>query len=830
MHEKGRAPLSTDKKDDDATNAANANAANANTLIANGPDGSSVAASFVPSSAASTAGSVVERLGGRYELLGLLGVGGMGSVYRARDLELDELVALKMLSRELVDPAGVLARFRQEVKLARRVTHHNVARTYDIGVHEGQNFLTMELIEGESLARLLERARVLPVPRVIELARPICAGLAAAHDAHVVHRDLKPDNILIAKDGRVVITDFGIARVFASVPVKTQGLPIGTPAYMAPEQVEGADNIDARADVYALGAMMFEMVTGTRAWEGDSVIVVAAARLLNPPPDPRDRRKDVPDVVADMIIKCMQRKPADRYNSMGEVMQALDSITATLTPTVSVVSSPHGTLITSSRAMGAALDDRTALGDKTVAVLPFRNGGPPDDAYLAEGLTDDLIDALSMTRGLKVRSRGAVMHLDGKGGDPRDHGRDLGVQVVVDGSLRRIGTMVRVGVRLVSVADGFLLWAKRFDRPVGEVLVVGDEAASGIADVLTVVRSGGRSEVAQDPEVVDLYLRARHEYHKFWPEANARAIVLFAQALARAPDDPRVLGGYALSLARRSNLDRLSILESGTEAREKANRALAIDPENAEARVALAMVAWGFGEAPQAAREIVAALRANPRFGDAHDYFGRLLLEVGRLDEAIARFQSAATLEPKLWHVFLDIARAYALKGDWENSNLVLDTPPPEDPNHLNNYWLIRVRLTMWRRDTERALKLRDAILAGPPFEAQMSAAALCTMLLSKEILPEIREFFRHRVAEVDERALKRRSFAGQLNAELGGVLGDAEVGLKGIEDADAARLIDIRWLERCPLLDEIRNHPRFLAVYARVQERAAEVNAILPR
>ena len=819
MHEKGRAPLSTGERDKDA--------ANANTLIADVPD----APSIVPSVAPSTAGSVVERLGGRYELLGLLGVGGMGSVYRARDLELDELVALKMLSRELVDTAGVLARFRQEVKLARRVTHHNVARTYDIGVHEGQNFLTMELIEGESLARLLERARVLSVRRVIDIARPICAGLAAAHDAHVVHRDLKPDNILIAKDGRVVITDFGIARVFASVPVKTQGLPIGTPAYMAPEQVEGADDIDARADIYALGAMIFEMVTGTRAWEGESVIAVAAARLLKPPPDSRDRRKDVPDVVATMIIKCMQRKPADRYASVRELMQTLDVITAPLTPTVSVPSSPQGALITSTRAtLTPAPYDRTVHGDKTVAVLPFRNGGPQDDAYLAEGLTDDLIDALSMTRGLKVRSRGAVMHLDGKGGDPREHGRDLGVQVVVDGSLRRIGTKVRVGVRLVSVADGFLLWAKRFDRPVGEVLVVGDEAASAIADVLTVVRSEGRPEIAQDPEVVDLYLRARHEYHKFWPEANARAIALFAQALARAPDDARVLGGYALSLARRFNIERLAVHEAGIEARQTANRALAIDPQNAEARVALATIAWGYGEAPQAAREIVAALRENPRFGDAHDYFGRLLIEVGRLDEGIARLQAAATLEPKLWHVFLDIARAYALKGDWEKSDLVLDTPPPEDPNLLNNYWLIRVRLVAWRRDAERAIKLRDAILAGPPFEAQMSAAGVCTMLLSKEIAPETREFFRHRIIEVDPRALKRRSFAGQLNAELAGMLGDPELGLKGIEDADVAGLIDIRWMERCALLDEIRSHPRFLAVYARVQERAAEVNAILPR
>jgi serine/threonine-protein kinase len=261
-----------------------------------------------------------------------------------------------------------------------------------------------------------------------------------------------------------------------------------------------------------------------------------------------------------------------------------------------------------------------------------------------------------------------------------------------------------------------------------------------------------------------------------------------------------------------------------------ANRALAIDPKNAEAHVALATIAWGYGEAPAAAHEILAAFRANPRLGDAHVFLGRLLLEVGRLDEAIVRLQSAAAIDPKLWHVYLDIARAYALKGDWENCELTIAHPPPDDPNLLNNYWLIRVRLAAWRRDAAKALKLRDEILAGPPFEAQMSAAGVCTMISSHEIPDAIREFFRNRVIDVDPRALKRRSFAGQLNAELAGILGDAELGLKSIEDADKARLIDIRWLERCPLLDPIRNDPRFLAVYARVQERAAEVNAILPR
>jgi serine/threonine-protein kinase len=236
----------------------------------------------------------------------------MGSVYRARDVELDEVVALKILSRELIDEPGMLTRFRQEVKLARKVTHQNVARTFDIGEHEGTKFLTMEFVEGESLRARLAREGRLRIADVLELAEGICAGLAAAHAAGVVHRDLKPDNVLIAHEGRrVVLTDFGIARAVGGGH-RTFGAPIGTPAYMAPEQVEGAPDVDARADLYALGTMLYELLTGTPAWSGESPYVVAAKRLYAPPPDPRTLRPDVPEPLALLVLRCMARDRAAR--------------------------------------------------------------------------------------------------------------------------------------------------------------------------------------------------------------------------------------------------------------------------------------------------------------------------------------------------------------------------------------------------------------------------------------------------------------------------------------------------------------------------------------
>ncbi|HEY8090687.1 MAG TPA: serine/threonine-protein kinase, partial [Polyangiaceae bacterium] len=345
----------------------------------------------------------------RYEILGLVGSGGMGTVYRAKDRELDEIVALKLLRREVMDASGMLDRFRQEVKLARRVTHRNVARTYDIGESGGEKFLTMEFIDGEPLSARLGREGALPLDEVMDLAIAICGGLEAAHAAGVVHRDLKPDNVLLARDGRVVLTDFGIARAVADANrAATVGLALGTPAYMAPEQVEGATDLDERADVYALGTMLYECVTGERAWSGEGIWALAAARLMNPPPDPRARRPDLPPAGAEIVLRCMARKREDRFQRVADVAHALNSMTMPAQRARPSVPPP----------LQAPLE----LETKAVAVMPFRNLGAPADAYLVDGLADDLIDALSMTPGLRVLGHGAVARFRGETRDAREVG------------------------------------------------------------------------------------------------------------------------------------------------------------------------------------------------------------------------------------------------------------------------------------------------------------------------------------------------------------------------------------------------------------------------
>ena len=399
----------------------------------------------------------------RYEILGMLGAGGMGTVYRARDRELDEIVAIKLLRKELAAAEGMLERFRREVKLARRVTHRNVARTFDIGEHGGDRFLTMELVEGEMLGAHLARRGRVPTRDVLRIGVDVCAGLAAAHEAGVLHRDLKPENVVLTRDGRAVITDFGIARAVAESELgRTVGGIVGTPAYMAPEQVEGASNLDGRTDLYALGVMLFELLTGEIPWTGDSIVALAAARLLRPPPDVRTHDATIAAPVAELVLKLMARARTDRFASAEEAGAAMAVLQGDDLPSArSLAPAPTG-LVTA-----AALVTAPPRAQRTiVAVLPLTNLAAEDDEYLAQSVTEDLVDLLSVLPELRVRPRGETARFSDRSRDVREAGRALGVDVVVDGSLRRVGALVRVSFRLVTVEDGFQLWARRFDdRP-----------------------------------------------------------------------------------------------------------------------------------------------------------------------------------------------------------------------------------------------------------------------------------------------------------------------------------------------------------------------------
>lgn len=404
-------------------------------------------------------------LAGRYEVQGLLGGGAMGAVYRAFDRALEEAIALKVLRRELARDPDALERFRREVKLARRVTHANVARTFDLGESDGELFLTMELVLGESLGARLAREGALPLAEAARITGEVVRGLVAAHAADVVHRDLKPDNVML--DGaRVVITDFGVARAVARGDARRSMGVTGTPAYMAPEQVEGRADVDGRADFYALGVMLFEMLTGELPFDGDSALAIAAARLTREAPDVTTFAPALPAAARDLVGDLLVRDRARRLTDPSVLLARVDALSR------SDADAPP------SRRRGPSAAE-ISRRERTVAVVPFSNRGVEADLYLAEGLAEDVVDALSVVSGVRVRPLSQVRELAGR--DARDAGRILGVDVVVEGSVRREGERLRMSVRLITVQDGFQLWAKRLIVEPGALSSLGDQIADEVA-------------------------------------------------------------------------------------------------------------------------------------------------------------------------------------------------------------------------------------------------------------------------------------------------------------------------------------------------------------
>jgi serine/threonine-protein kinase len=736
-------------------------------------------------------------LGSRYELLGLLGSGGMGNVYRARDVELDELVALKVLLPQLVSAPGALDRFRREVKLARKVTHPNVARVFDIGEHGGDRILTMELVEGESLGARLHRDGRLPIRTAVEIARAICAGVGAAHAAGVVHRDLKPDNVLLEKTGRVVVTDFGIARA-AAEGQRTAGI-VGTPAYMAPEQIDERVTVDHRADQYALGAVLYEMLVGEPAWKGESLWALAAARLVEPPPDPRAKRPEIDLPLAAVVTRAMARAPEQRFASMGELDAALAAI----------VLPEASTSVTPLPASREQLALPTTGTDKRVAVLPFQ--APPELDYVADGVTEDLIDALSVARGLRVRSRGAVMALKGRTSDAREIGRELDVQVVVEGSVRKAGASYRINARLVSVIDGFQLWARRFDVPESELLVQVDQIAAALAEALS-VELAAPTRSASDAAAVDLYLRAKRAYHRSFSQDMREALALYEELVALTPDDPKALAGYVMASTHQW------AWFPGTKEKLLAasDRAVALAPTMPDGHVARALFHLFAGESLQAIAPLKRALRISRASADAQEAIGRVLLTCDSAD-GLPHADAALALEPTAEFNYITSSCWFELRGDRERAEQLLARADALGLTVSGRMW---PRIALFRGDRALAAALLEKIVPGS-FEEKVAAPWLLATLGTPPppmvppptppgaIVPMFLQWF-----------------LLESMVEIACVLGDLPRALAGLVQLDAMGCHDLLWLEHAAPLAPLRGLPEAQAARRGMHARAEAILA----
>ncbi len=736
---------------------------------------------------------LVSRIGDRYEILGLLGQGGMGTVYRVRDLHLDEEVALKQLRPGLLTVAGMLGRFRQEVKLARRITHPNVIRIFDLGEADGQHFLTMELVVGQSLARRLREGR-LPTGDAIRIVQAISAGVGAAHGQGVVHCDLKPDNVLLAGD-RVAVADFGLARA-----VGTGGQIAGTPTYMAPEQVRGG-NLGPLTDQYALGAILYEALVGRPMWGGDDPREVALARLRAPPPDPRTFLPTIDAGLAAVLVRSAATDPADRFPDLEAFDRALVAF-----------GRPHEAL---SPVSVASVPLRDAV---SVVVLVPR--APADDLELATTLAEDLVDLLGATRGLRVRPiSGLPMQLPA---DPQAVGQQLGATVVVEGSLRRKEGGVRWSLRAVGAADGYQVWSGRYEASTGAILAMVDQAARALAGALAAPLAGKAPVVAQDSAVVEAYFQMRALARTIWGHDAGEAWRIAEAAIAVAPDDPLLLACKALvcaNLAFRAPTDPEQWIAEG---RAAANRAIQRAPLLADAWLGLARIEWVVADLPAAARALHQALALNAGLTRAQEMLGAILLEIGDLEEGILRLEAVMAADPLSVLARTDLVRAFVYQGRWDKADLLLAAPLASPSDESNRLFQV-ARFALWRAPSDPV---------GPPLpaaDAPVQAAGQAELFaFVRAWRSETKHDFSALGASMKWATTLRnkrfRSAVLQVMAECAMAVDQPAEALQAVRDGVDGGLLDIQWMDHAPMLAPMRSREEWPALRAPVAARAAAV------
>ncbi|MEX2583450.1 MAG: protein kinase [Gemmatimonadota bacterium] len=580
-----------------------------------------------------------------------VGRGGMAIVYLARDHRHRRRVALKVLLPELASAVGA-QRFQREVRAAARLVHPNILPLYDSGATSGLLYYVMPFVEGESLAERLSRAGPLTATEAARIGCAIADALACAHRLGIVHRDVKPANVLLSADDHPSLADFGLAfseHGVANPRLTVTGVMLGSPPYMSPEQIKGAGSVDGRADVYSLGCVLFEMLSGVAPFSGPSIQSVLHGHLLQPPPSLSRLRPDVPAAIGGLVARMME-KNAERRPSADEVATGL-----------------RGWMHGGYTAGGAASPGRAekpdplppslrvpaTLVESSVAVLPFRNISiDPELAYISDGITEELINTLGRLEGIRVAARTSVYAFREAPLTISQIGQRLDVTAVLEGSVQQSGRRLRVAVQLNSSDDGFQRWAASFDGTVDDVFGLQEEIARDVATALLGKLDQGSERLLQERSTdqsaaYNHYLLGRHHWHGRTPDGLTRAVEHFTQATEL---DPRYAGAYAgiadayVAMAQFQYRDPHDVIPLAEVA---ARRALDLDPSRAEAHSTFAHILDSYHRDWTAAeQEYRRAIRLDPRFAHARLWLGDLLTALGRFDEALALGESALQLEP----------------------------------------------------------------------------------------------------------------------------------------------------------------------------------------
>jgi serine/threonine-protein kinase len=777
---------------------------------------------------------------GVYQVLAPLGAGGMGEVYRALDTRLGREVAVKVISGHLLADPNALARFEREARTVAALSHPNIVALFDVGRQNGVVFAVMELLEGESLEPHLATQR-LSWRRAIEIAISIADGLASAHGKGLVHRDLKPANIFITGDGLVKLLDFGLAKddPFRSTPhagdapgaAETEpGVILGTVGYMAPEQVKG-ERADHRSDIFSLGCVLYEMLIGRRPFGGDTPAETLAAILRDEPAGIAAAGRDVPPRVDAVVRRCLEKNPDHRFQSARDLAFALRETlndsqtepTGTGTATIKTRVRRGPLLVTASLlivltaviwfdARARSLVAPNAGGRvRSLAVLPLTNlSGDSAQEYFADAMTEELTTRLAKLGNWRVTSRTSMMGYRGTRKRIPQIARELGVDAILEGSVIRAGSRVKMTAQLIDGRTDRHLWAHSYERDLEAVLEIENEVARAVArevDMKITPEDDAGLAAARNilPAAFDAFVRGRHAWDKRGEADLREGIRFFQESIDADPTYAPAFAGMADCYAQLGYGSYISPEDAFPRARAAARKALELDPTLAEAHASLGYVLmyydWNFSEAEA---EYKRAIKVNPNYAIAHQWYAYLLTATERpLSDAEREIATATSLDPL--SVPINIDRAYILHYYDRNEdalrsvNLALEMNPKYAPGY---FWLARIYTSQRRyADAETALQKIGALRTWTP------AMAVQGYLYAKSGRPQEA---RNVLAAFDELVRQGRYASGYAIAVIYAGLGDRERVFSYLDAAYRERSHWLVWLKRDPRWNEVRSDARF--------------------